>query len=114
MYPVARLALLVAPAQLALRRLPERLLVVAATAVVVGRGSLRSVTLSDRSLLGGRALLVGPPSAKLSRLLRHETGSTVVATAPLDPRRVRGSDVRPLAERLRRDVVRLDRSDPDG
>jgi hypothetical protein len=83
-------------------------------ATVVGLGSLRSVALSDRSQLGARALLVGPPSSKLRRLLRHETGSTVFATAPLDPERVHGSDLRPLAERLRRDVVRLDRSDPEG
>jgi hypothetical protein len=83
-------------------------------ATVVGLGSLRSVALSDRAQLGARALLVGPPSPKLLRLLRHETGSTVVATAPLDPEHVHGSDLRPLAERLRRDVVRLDRSDPEG
>src|ERR671922_2402496 len=95
------------------RKLGRRIPLGPVVASVVGVGSLRSVALSDRSQLGRRALLVGPPSPKLQGLLRHETGSTVVATAPLDPEHVHGSDLRPLAERLRRDVVRLGRSDPE-
>ena len=93
-------------------RLGERVRLGRTTMRVVGLGSLRPQALSDRSQLGGQALLVRSTDAALRRTLRT-VGSTVVATAPLDPESVAGFDLGPLRERLRRAVVRLERSDPD-
>jgi hypothetical protein len=84
------------------------------TVVVVGRGLLDPAALADRSLLGGRALLLRSMPRPLQLFARSRVGSTALATAPLDPERVRASRLRPLVERLRRAVVRLDRSDTLG
>lgn len=84
------------------------------TVAVVGRGSLDPAALADRSLLGRRALLLRSVPRPLRLFARTRVGRTVVATAPLDPERVRASRLRSLVERLRRVVVRLDRSDTPG
>jgi hypothetical protein len=80
---------------------------------IVGVGFLRPVALGDPAQLGSRALLVRSTNEPLRRLLRA-VGSTSVATAPLDPDAVHGFELDSLRERLRRAVVRLDRSDPNG
>lgn len=84
------------------------------TVVVVGRGSLDPAALADRSLLGRRALLLRSMPRSLRLFARSRVGSTAIATAPLDPERVRAARLRPLVERLRRFVVRLDRTDTPG
>jgi hypothetical protein len=76
-------------------------------AVIVGRGGLRA----QGVYLGSRALLVASAGGPLGALLRYR-GATVTASAPLDPRAVHASGLRDLSERLRRDVVRLDRDVP--
>jgi hypothetical protein len=82
--------------------------------VVVGRGALDAAALADRSLLGRRAVLLRTMPRPLRLFARSRVGTTVVATAPLDPERVHGSGLRALVERLRREIVRLDRSDAVG
>src|SRR5919197_645127 len=95
-------------------RIGERVRLGPIVVVVVGRGSLDPAALADRSLLGQRALFLRsvPPSLRL--FARTRVGTSVVATAPLDPERVHGSGLRALVERLRREIVRLDRSDTLG
>jgi hypothetical protein len=95
-------------------RIGERARVGPIVVVVVGNGSLDPVALADRSLLGGRAFLLRsvPRSLRLFASLR--VGTSVVATAPLDPEHVHGSGLRALVEQLRREIVRLDRSDASG
>jgi hypothetical protein len=82
---------------------------------VVGSGSLRPEALpSGPHALpfipdpGERALLVPALGEQLAPLTRGSQ-STDVATAPLDPDRVHGSELRPLARRLRRAIVHVER-----
>jgi hypothetical protein len=76
-------------------------------AVVVGRGALRAPGVD----VGPRALLVASTGAPLAALLR-DRGATVSASAPLHPGAVRARGLRDLHERLRRELVRLDRGVP--
>src|SRR5256714_11197019 len=96
------------------QRLGTRVRLGPVTVVVVRPGSLDPAALADRSLLGRRALLLRSMPRPLRLFARTRVGSTAVATAPLDPERVRASRLRTLVERLRRVVVRLDRSDASG
>jgi hypothetical protein len=95
-------------------RLGERVRLGPVTVDVVGRGSLDPAALSDRSLLGGRALLMRSVPRSLRLFARTRVGTSVVTTAPLDPERVHGDGLRALVERLRREIIRLDRSDSEG
>jgi hypothetical protein len=76
-------------------------------AVVVGRAVLRAPGVD----VGRRALLVASAGGPLGALVR-DRGATVTASAALDPRTVRASDLRDLRERLRRELVRLRRAAP--
>jgi hypothetical protein len=85
--------------------------------LVVGSGSLRPEALPfGPSALAGipdpgdRALLVPSIEKPLASLL-PASQSAVVTTAPLDPDSVHGAELRPLAGRLRRAIVRLERED---
>jgi hypothetical protein len=85
--------------------------------VVVGDGSLRPEALPvGPSALAGipdpgeRALLVPAIERPLAPLV-GASQSTVVTTAPLDPASVHGVDLRPLAGRLRREIVRVERGE---
>src|SRR5919202_2592989 len=95
-------------------RIGERVRLGPLVVLVVGRGSLDPAALADRSLLGGRALLLRSVPRSLRLFARTRVGTSVVATAPLDPARVHRSGLRALVERLRREIVRLDRSDTPG
>src|SRR5919198_607501 len=95
-------------------RIGERIRLGPVVVVVVGRGSLDPVALADRSLLGRRALLLPSMPRPLRLFARPRAGTTVVATAPFDSERVHGSGLRALVERLRREIIRLDRSDTPG
>jgi hypothetical protein len=95
-------------------RIGERVRLGPVVVVVVGRGSLDPAALADRSLLGRRALLLPSIPLRLRLFARLRAGTTVVATAPLVPERVHGSGLRALVGRLRRAIVRLDRSDAAG
>jgi hypothetical protein len=81
------------------------------TATIVGRGNLRPGLLPDPTELGRRALLVSRLSPALRRIVEQH-GSTVVITAALDPRRVRGFSLAPLRERLRTATAELERENP--
>jgi hypothetical protein len=76
-------------------------------AVVVGRGALRAPGVA----VGRRALLVASAGGPLGALVR-DRGATVSATAALDPRAVHARGLRDLHERLRRELVRLERGVP--
>src|SRR5438270_685595 len=124
-----RMPRVAAPLHLALRRLRERLFVVAATAAAVGGAgaligwsSLAAADAQERNVhLHLRAL---PPAKRAVRVVyttaplqadRHAAPvQSALATAPLEPDRVHGSELRALVERLRREIVRLDRSDSPG
>src|SRR5439155_696856 len=80
-------------------------------AVVVGKGPLDPALVPDRSELGDRPLLVRSLTKRLEPLFLRP-GSTVVTTAALDPRRVRGYALTELNERLRIAFTRLGRGDP--
>jgi len=95
-------------------RVGERVRLGPITVVVVGRGSLDPAALADRSLLGERAVLLRSMPRSLRLFAQARVGTSVVATSPLDPERVHGSELRALVERLRREIVRLDRSDSPG
>jgi hypothetical protein len=95
-------------------RIGERVQLGPVTVVVVGRGSLDPAALADRSLLGRRALLLRSVPRSLRLFAHMRVGTTAVATAALDPEHVHGSGLRALVERLRREIVRLDRSDAAG
>ena len=95
-------------------RIGERVRLGPIVVLVVGRGSLDPAALADRSLLGRRALLLRSVPRSLRRFARTRVGTSVVATALLDPERVHGSGLRALVERLRREIVRLDRIDSAG
>src|SRR5207244_1819106 len=88
-------------------RIGERVRLGPTVVVVVGRGSLDPATLPDRSLLGRRALLLRSVPRSLRLFARTRVGTSVVATAPLDPERVPGSGLRALVERLRPEVAPL-------
>ena len=85
---------------------------------VVGRGAVRpealavdSEVLTRTPDLTDEALLVrdlGPPIGVFAR----ETGTSVVTTAALDPKAVRGSSLRALSERLRVAFVEVERTGP--
>ncbi|HEY3184081.1 MAG TPA: hypothetical protein VGJ77_14665 [Gaiellaceae bacterium] len=83
----------------------------AATALVVGRGRLRTGILPSTTELGARALYVRSVGGPLAPLVRND-GSTVATAAPLRPLRVHAADLPRLRERLRRTIARLQRGDP--
>jgi hypothetical protein len=88
-----------------------------AVARVVGRGSLRPEALPDtarlgaRIVLGDRTLLVRRLDPPLQRVV-SERGTSILTTAALDPGAVHAAQLREVAERLRRELVRLERNDP--
>jgi hypothetical protein len=88
-----------------------------ALARVVGRGSLRpealpaTARLGARIVLGDRTLLVRRLDPPLQRVV-SERGTSVLTTAALDPGAVHAARLREVAERLRRQLVRLERNDP--
>ncbi|MDQ3859689.1 MAG: hypothetical protein M3327_14800, partial [Actinomycetota bacterium] len=88
------------------------------SARIVGRGAVRpaalpigSETLTRTPVLTSAALLVHDLSRPLAAFAR-ETGTTVATTAALDPTAVRGWELRPLSERLRVELVELERTGP--
>jgi hypothetical protein len=88
-----------------------------AVARVVGRGSLRPEALPDtarlgaRIVLGNRTLLIRRLDPPLRRVV-SERGTSILTTAALDPGAVHATQLRDVAERLRREHVRLQRNDP--
>lgn len=89
----------------------------AATAVVVGSGSLRPTVLpSGPSALpgipdpGDRALLVRSLAGPLPGLV-ETSGTSVATTAPLDPDAFHASELRAAAGRIRRAIVRVEREE---
>jgi hypothetical protein len=81
------------------------------SALIVGTGSLRRGVLPDPSQLGDRPLFVRELTKPLEQLVL-EHGSTVVTSAALDARRVRGYALPDLSGRLHDAITRLERGDP--
>jgi hypothetical protein len=86
--------------------------VASVTVTIVGVGSLSPVALPGSDRLGMRQLVVARLGDPLLRLARRSAGSTRVTTAPLDPGKLRASQLGRAVSRLRGTVLSLNRSDP--
>jgi hypothetical protein len=78
---------------------------------IVGVGSLSPGALPANDKLGMRQLLVEQLGSPLNTFARTYSGTTNVTTAPLDPSKVKASQLGALINRLTRTVRALDRSD---
>jgi hypothetical protein len=79
---------------------------------VVGAGVPIPSALPEATLLGSRALLVRSLGEVVPARLRAVTQQAVIATAVLRPEAVHVWQLEPLAEALRRETVRLERTAP--